>query len=55
MRLEYPVGTSSSGITLASGPVWTAHADFWNTWKQTKLSELVTRCLNGNVNCEKNP
>jgi hypothetical protein len=26
MRLEYPVGTSSSGITLASGPVWTAHA-----------------------------
>lgn len=54
-RLEYPVGTSSSGITLASGPVWTAHADFWNTWEQTKLSPLVTECLNGNENCGTDP
>ena len=54
-RLEYPVGTSSSGITLASGPVYTAHADFWNTWQQAKLDALVANCLNRDVNCGTDP
>lgn len=54
-RLEYPVGTSSSGIGLASGPPYTYHSDFWNTWHQSVLSGLVTRCLNGDVNCGTDP
>jgi Domain of unknown function (DUF1996) len=54
-RLEYPVGTSSSGITLASGPPFSMHADFWSTWEQSTLSSLVTRCMNGNVNCGTDP
>lgn len=54
-RFEYPVGTSSSGITLASGPTYTVHADFWNTWQQASLETLTTRCLNGNVDCGTNP
>jgi hypothetical protein len=54
-RLEWPVGTNSSGITLSSGAPYTAHADFWNTWEQSALSDLVTRCLNRNVNCGNNP
>jgi Domain of unknown function (DUF1996) len=54
-RLKYPVGTSSSGITLASGPTYTAHADFWNTWDQTKLSALTANCLNKNIDCGTNP
>ncbi len=54
-RLEYPVGTSSRGITLASGPPYTAHTDFWNTWQQPKLSTLTTRCLNADVNCGTDP
>jgi hypothetical protein len=50
-RFEYPVGTDSSGITLASGPTYTVHADFWNTWDQTDLDGLVQNCLNKSVNC----
>ena len=54
-RLEYPVGTSSAAVTLASGPYYTAHADFWNTWDQTGLQTLVNRCLNAHVDCGNNP
>jgi hypothetical protein len=52
-RWEYRVGTSSSGITLASGPTYTAHADFWNSWNQTRLNSLVANCLNADVDCGK--
>jgi chitodextrinase len=50
-RFEYPVGTSSSGITLSSGSPYTAHADFWNTWDQARLEQLTADCLNKNVDC----
>lgn len=50
-RFEYPVGTSTGTITLASGPSYTAHADFWNTWHQARLETLVTNCLNADKNC----
>lgn len=54
-RLEYPVGTSSTSITLSSGGSYTAHADFWNTWDQTGLQKLVTRCLDAHKDCGNNP
>ncbi|MDX6256656.1 MAG: hypothetical protein QOJ11_2990 [Frankiales bacterium] len=54
-RLEYPVGTSSASISLSSGPYYTAHADFWNTWDQPGLQRLVDRCLNAHVDCGNNP
>lgn len=54
-RFEYPVGTSSSGITLASGNVYSVHADFWNTWDQRALQALVDRCLNGGTDCGTDP
>jgi hypothetical protein len=54
-RTEYPVGTSSSGITLDSGATYTAHADFWNTWDQPALERLVTNCLNANRDCGTDP
>jgi hypothetical protein len=54
-RFEYRVGTDSNGIRLASGPTYTAHADFWNTWRQSALQALVDRCLNGGVDCGTNP
>jgi hypothetical protein len=54
-RFEYRVGTNSNGITLASGPTYTAHADFWNTWRQSALVRLVDRCLNRGVDCGTNP
>ena len=51
VRLEYPVGPDSSGITLSSGPYYTIHGDFWNTWDQSKLEDLVARCLNTSTDC----
>jgi chitodextrinase len=54
-RFEYPVGTDSSGITLASGPTYTVHADFWNTWKQSSLEYLVDHCLNAGIDCGTDP
>lgn len=42
---RYPI-QSVSGYRLSSGPLSTLHADFWNTWRQPGLEELVARCLN---------
>jgi hypothetical protein len=38
-------------VRLASGRYYTAHADFFNGWRQPVLDALVQRCRNGNVNC----
>jgi hypothetical protein len=54
-RIEYPVGTTTGKITLASGPSFTMHADFWNTWRQPALARLVSRCLGAGVDCGNNP
>lgn len=54
-RIEWPVGTSGAGIALASGPPYTAHADFFNAWAPAKLAQLVTNCLNADRNCGTNP
>jgi Domain of unknown function (DUF1996) len=51
LRWEYPVGTTTGKITLASGPTYTIHADFWNTWHQRRLVSLVSNCLDAFVNC----
>ncbi|MEO8108291.1 MAG: DUF1996 domain-containing protein [Actinomycetes bacterium] len=50
-RLEYPVGRTIGHIRLASGPAYTIHADFWNTWRQQRLRKLVNRCLNHDHDC----
>ena len=33
------------GLSLSSGPVSSAHADFWNTWDQRKLETEVELCV----------
>ena len=38
-------------MTLSSGPYYSLHADFWNTWKQGALDTLVTSCLNAHIAC----
>jgi hypothetical protein len=50
-RFEYPVGTKTGLIKLSSGPTYTIHGDFWNTWKQHALKVLVSRCLNADRDC----
>ena len=59
-RLEsffrYSIGTGPIGtIRLSSGPYYTAHQDFFNAWEPAALQALVTRCLNGNMDCGTNP
>lgn len=51
VRHEYPVGTTTGTITLSSGPSYTVHGDFWNTWNQARLDRLVAECLNVDRNC----
>jgi hypothetical protein len=38
-------------LTLSSGPYFTLHADFWNTWRLKILTALVSRCLDGHIDC----
>ena len=37
---------SVTGLTLASGNIYSAHADFFNAWNQALLSRLVRTSLN---------
>jgi Domain of unknown function (DUF1996) len=41
----------SVALSLASGPYYTLHADFWNSWQQERLDQLVAGCLVAAVHC----
>jgi len=47
---RYPV-TGSHAFGLASGPVYSGHADFFNAWDQNALNRLVNSCLNALRQC----
>jgi len=40
-----------SGFHLSSGDFSTGHADFWNTWEQSRLIDLTATCLNAARKC----
>jgi hypothetical protein len=47
--LQYNVNyktVGGAGVTLASGAAYTAHADFFNSWNQSALTQFVNNCLN---------
>ena len=46
----YPT-TDGSAITLSSGSSWTAHTDFWNTWRQDAMVKLTHDCINRGIQC----
>ena len=50
MAIDFPA-VDPSGLSLASGDIVTAHADFWNVWDQDKLEEEVRLCLNRDLVC----
>jgi hypothetical protein len=55
-RIHYGVmnptnADGSVGLSLSSGPYWSMHSDFWNTWQQERLDELVQTCLVALVHC----
>ena len=41
----------SVALTFSNGPWYKLHADFWNTWQQERLDQLVTGCLVARVHC----
>lgn len=49
LRVVYPV-TNGVGYRLADG-TQVPHADFWNTWQQSALEDLIDRCLRAGENC----
>lgn len=49
--VSYRAPSRSEKILLASGPVTTAHGDFFNAWNQPRLENEVDRCLRRNVYC----
>jgi hypothetical protein len=50
-----PCGPNDGGenvrIKLSSGPYWTMHADFWNTWVQSRLERLTDTCIRASKDC----
>jgi len=50
LHVRYPPGMSGSGYKLSDGTV-SPHADFWNTWQQAKLEQLVRDCLRAGKSC----
>jgi hypothetical protein len=47
---RYP-SRGGAGFALASGGVYSGHADFVNAWKPGALKKLVNDCLNALVHC----
>lgn len=43
--------TGELALSLSSGSYYTFHSDFWNTWEQPRLDQLVTECLNARIRC----
>jgi hypothetical protein len=50
-----PCGPDAGGrkvkLRFSSGPYYTLHADFWNTWVQTRLNQLHRRCILASRDC----
>jgi len=51
LNIVYPIH-DGDGVTLASGPVMTAHADFFNGWKPSVLRRRVNRILSAGKACD---
>jgi hypothetical protein len=52
LLVKYPT-PGGSDITVASGPTYSMHGDFFNAWDPATLANLVTTCLDAGVKCGK--
>lgn len=50
VHVKYAIA-GGAGVSLSSGPAYTAHADFFNAWDQSELTKLVQNCINAQVEC----
>jgi hypothetical protein len=51
LAISYPVTGGGHDLALASGPVTTAHADFFNAWDEEKLRTEVETCIRRGLTC----
>jgi hypothetical protein len=51
MRLEFETGAKTKNFRLSSGPAYTLHGDFFNTWVQADLERLTRDCIRRDVDC----
>jgi hypothetical protein len=51
LNFKWKVSGSLSSVALASGGVYSGHADFFNAWRQKAQKRLVRRCLNSSMVC----
>ena len=52
IEVKYPAGVDGRGtITLASGPYYTMHADWFNGWDHATLDAFVQGCIDANIDC----
>jgi hypothetical protein len=51
LAISYPVTGAGHELTLSSGPVTTAHADFFNAWDEDKLRTEVETCIRRALTC----
>ena len=50
MAVDFP-SVDPGGLSLSSGSIESAHADFWNTWDQEELERHVELCINQRLVC----
>jgi hypothetical protein len=48
--IKFPIH-DGRGLTLSSGPAYTMHADFFNSWVELALRRLVRRCIHAGIQC----
>ena len=51
LTISYPVTGGGHGLSLASGPLSTGHADFFNAWDEAKLRTEVETCIRRGLTC----
>ena len=51
--IDYPPVPADQldALTLSSGDIHSAHADFWNTWDQQKLRHEIAECIRRDLVC----
>jgi hypothetical protein len=51
LAVGWNVTPAPASVSLSSGAPYTMHADFLNSWRQSALESLVSRCLAAHLNC----
>ena len=51
LAIAYPISGPNHALTLASGSIYSAHADFFNGWRPADLQREIRTCLHRNQVC----